>query len=66
LFDQSFTIMGRLVPFRAYGVNNSIEKTWSKVAMIILCQRRRDGWMDEVLATQGLRHPNPRKKFARE
>jgi hypothetical protein len=24
------------------------------------------GWMEEVLATQGLKHPNPRKKFARE
>jgi hypothetical protein len=24
------------------------------------------GWMEEVLATQGLKHPNPREKLARE
>jgi hypothetical protein len=24
------------------------------------------GWMEEVLVTQGLKHPNPREKLARE
>jgi hypothetical protein len=53
-----------LVPFRVYGVNNSNGKTWRKIAMIMLVKG--EGWMEEVLALQGLKHPNPKDKFARE
>jgi hypothetical protein len=60
LFDQSFTKASGQVSFWAYGVNNSNSTTWRKKAMIILAKGK------EVLALQGLKHPNLEDKFTRE